>query len=180
MNNYYTYAYLREDGTPYYIGKGTGKRIHSKLHTINLPPEDRRIFLKTGLTAKDASKHEIYLIFILGRKDTETGILRNLTDGGEGNAGRIVSQETKEKIRKRNTGWKHTKESLENLKKNHPGISPEHRKKMLNGLKNYNQTGKNNPNWNKKWWNDGNISLMSIECPGDGYVLGRLYRRYNK
>jgi len=180
MNNYYTYAYLREDGTPYYIGKGTGKRIHSKLHTINLPPEDRRIFLKTGLTAKDASKHEIYLIFILGRKDTGTGILRNLTDGGEGNVGRIVSQETREKIRRRNTGWKHTKESLENLKKNHPGISPEHRKKMLNGLKNHDQTGKNNPNWNKKWWNDGNISLMSIECPGDGYVLGRLYRRYNK
>ena len=88
---YYTYAYLREDGTPYYIGKGTRRRIHSKLHAVNLPPEERRIFLKTGLTAEEAERHEIYLIAVLGRKDLGTGILRNITDGGEGCAGRVVS-----------------------------------------------------------------------------------------
>jgi hypothetical protein len=47
---YYTYAYLREDGTPYYIGKGKAGRINNTLHTIHLPvKEERRIFLKKNL-----------------------------------------------------------------------------------------------------------------------------------
>jgi hypothetical protein len=47
MNFYYTYAYLREDGTPYYIGKGKGNRIKSKQRNINPPKNNSRIiFLK--------------------------------------------------------------------------------------------------------------------------------------
>ena len=37
---YYTYAYLREDKTPYYIGKGKGYRINSKQRNIK-PPKDK-------------------------------------------------------------------------------------------------------------------------------------------
>ena len=97
---YYTYAYLREDRTPYYIGKGKKDRIDNPLHnSIHLPPKNRRIFLKQNLTEEESFKHEIYMIDVFGRKDLGTGILRNMTNGGQGVSGRIVSEEQREKMR---------------------------------------------------------------------------------
>jgi hypothetical protein len=96
---YYTYAYLREDGTPYYIGKGKGERIYSSNRTINLPKDKSRIiYLKQNITEEEAFKHEIYMISIFGRKDLGTGILYNMTNGGEGVSGLIRSEETRKKI----------------------------------------------------------------------------------
>jgi len=104
-NDYYTYAYLREDKTPYYIGKGRGRRIHCTQRTIK-PPKDKSLilFLKKGLTEAEAFKHEIYMIFVLGRKDLGTGILRNRTNGGDGASGHIKSEEAREKISVANSG----------------------------------------------------------------------------
>jgi general stress protein YciG len=99
-NRFYTYAYLREDRTPYYIGKGIKDRIHNPLHnSIHLPSKERRLFLKQNLTEEEAFKHEIYMIAVFGRKDLGTGILRNMTNGGQGVSGRIVSDNQKEKMR---------------------------------------------------------------------------------
>jgi hypothetical protein len=100
MNNFYTYAYLREDGTPYYIGKGRGKRIYQNNHNVSVPPKERRLILKQNLTEEEAFKHEIYMISVIGRKNIGTGILRNLTDGGEGGSGAIRSNEYRERVRK--------------------------------------------------------------------------------
>lgn len=112
-NRFYTYAYLREDRTPYYIGKGKGRRIFSKKdRVVNLPKDKSRIiFLKQHLTEEEAFKHEIYMISIFGRKDLGTGILHNRTDGGEGTSGHIVTNEVREKLKKLNTGRKHSDES---------------------------------------------------------------------
>ena len=96
MNDFYTYAYLREDKTPYYIGKGTGNRIYSTNRRLK-PPKDksRIIFLKQNLTEEEAFKHEIYMIAVFGRKDLGTGILHNKTNGGEGSSGLVLSEATK-------------------------------------------------------------------------------------
>jgi hypothetical protein len=84
-NRFYTYAYLRKDRTPYYIGKGTGYRATRRGKRDIKPPKDksRIIKLKQNLTEEEAFKHEIYMIAVFGRIDLGTGILRNRTNGGE-------------------------------------------------------------------------------------------------
>lgn len=97
---FYTYAYLRKDGTPYYIGKGTGRRAYQKHDYFNPPPKERIVILKENLTEQEAYKHEIYMIFVFGRKDLRTGILHNRTNGGD--APPIFkghTEESKQKIR---------------------------------------------------------------------------------
>jgi hypothetical protein len=80
---YYVYEYLRADGTPYYVGKGQGKRWRNP-HTVAIPPKERIKFVAEGLDEQTAFKLEEELILKYGRKDLGTGILRNQTSGGEG------------------------------------------------------------------------------------------------
>jgi hypothetical protein len=179
MNNYYTYAYLREDGTPYYIGKGKAGRINNKLHTINLPPEEgRRIFLKQNLTDEEARKHEIYMISVLGRKDLGTGILRNMTNGGEGCAGRVLSEETKKKLsevhKNRKKSKEHRKALSEAAKKRK--ASDKWRESVSVAMKGI-MSKEKNPSWGKKWWNNGVECKFSRECPGKDYKLGRIINK---
>ena len=81
---YYTYAYLREDGTPYYIGKGKGNRWTDKNGKNCIPPNDKSkiIKLKQNITEEEAFRHEIYMIALFGKKCDGTGILMNIADGG--------------------------------------------------------------------------------------------------
>jgi NUMOD3 motif-containing protein len=111
---FYTYMWLRENGTPYYVGKGSGDRAYIKHRVGNAPPLDRIVFYIAKDEA-DAFDIEVSLIWYYGRKDAGTGCLRNLTGGGEGpsgatpwNKGISPSEEMRNRIRKKllgNTPW---------------------------------------------------------------------------
>ncbi len=125
---YYVYAYLREDGTPYYIGKGKDNRAFKNQHRVPVPSDTKRVvFLEKNLSEVGALALERRYIEWFGRKDNNTGILRNLTDGGDmppSRKGAIISAETRAKQSAAKKGNKH-----------HLGLkrgphSPEHKEKI--------------------------------------------------
>jgi hypothetical protein len=96
---FYTYMYLRQrDGAPYYIGKGCGDRAYSNNRAIPRPDADARIYVQYWADEAEAFEMEKYYIRLFGRKDNCTGILRNLTDGGEGAAGFVQREESCRKM----------------------------------------------------------------------------------
>ena len=201
IQKYYVYAYLREDDSPYYIGKGKDKRAWTKgKDEVGKPTDDSRIvILRENLTNEEAKDIEIELIAQYGRKDLGTGILRNKTPGGDGAV--LVSEQngmfgkTGEQHhmygRKRIDmtgennpmygkkgedhpayGYKHTEEDLEIIRLSKLGV------KRVNfdqsGSKNpmYGKTGENSPNYGK--------THKKKQCPDCGVLAsGGMFNRWH-
>jgi hypothetical protein len=143
---YYTYAYLREDKTPYYIGKGKCNRAYRRRKVDIKPPKDksRILILKQNLTEQEAFRHEVYMIAVFGRKDLGTGILHNRTDGGDGGSGAIRSDETRRKISEASKGKTFSEETKRKLSEANRGktFSEEHKRKLS-------EVRKGKISWNK-------------------------------
>lgn len=117
-NNFYVYAHYRNDtNTVFYIGKGKGARA---TELIKRNKYWNNIVKKHGFTIKiwadnltedQAFAMEKEWIILYGRVDTGEGKLVNLTNGGEGTSGAIISEQTRQKLMGRI-------------------ISPEHRQKI--------------------------------------------------
>lgn len=166
--DFYVYLYLREDKTPYYVGKGRGRRAYKhRKGEVRTPPHHRVVFMKENLTNEDAVALEALYIKFYGRKQFG-GLLHNRTDGGEGFYGVVMTDEHKQRISQALTGKVRTKRHSQNISKALKG------KPTWNKGKTY-ETGK--PSWNKgkKWVMGANSreavvrNSRSVTCDGVTY-----------
>jgi len=127
MNKFYVYAILdpRKPGEyiydtvkfqfePFYIGKGSNRRItrhltNSEINKSTFKSNKIKKILSVGLqpvmlkiqerlTEKEALRLEMEIISTIGKTDHD-GPLTNQTDGGDGISGFVHTKETKERIR---------------------------------------------------------------------------------
>jgi hypothetical protein len=156
-NRFYVYAFTRSQdsehgkkGSPYYIGKGSGNRAWcNSRRGFQRPKDDSRIVvLRAGLLESKAFEWESFYIKHYGRIDIGTGILRNLTNGGEGTSGCKASPETRQKIsqatkgNKRSLGRRHTLETRAKISRAKTGkkgkpLSRHHRNMLYQGTLKY-------------------------------------------
>ena len=155
MRQFYTYLWLREDGTPYYVGKGSNSRAYDSRRGHRPPKDHSRILLQEHPSEADAFASEVFFIAYYGREDTGTGCLINHTDGGDNppNA----------------TGSKRPDNAARNTKllKGVP-LSPEHRAKLSAAKK-----GKHPQNWGKKSSaiTIAKLRLSHLGKPGRRFVM---------
>jgi hypothetical protein len=145
---YYVYLWLREDRTPYYVGKGKGYRAYQK-HIIGCPPpKDRVIIVKEFEDEDESYLFEDWLIQVYGRK-CEGGILLNTSIGGRKSKSKYRNVDEYNKIRKeQNTKYKQSNKGKETQRKwdteNLERVKEKKRKYRERNRKSINEKQRNN------------------------------------
>jgi len=120
-NKYYIYFHFNTIKKEiFYVGKGYGRRASVKINRNKFWENTAKkykyeiLFPHINLTEKEAIELEIYYINHIGRRDLNKGTLVNLTDGGEGSSGYIMTDEHKQNIQKKLIGRVFSEEHIKN------------------------------------------------------------------
>ncbi len=175
MNDFYVYIYRdpRKNNEPIYVGKGKGDRSHYHLrykYKSNpiLQNKLKKIIpiveiYRNNLSEAQAFKIEKELIQKYGRYDLGEGTLCNLTDGGEGVAGLVQTEEHRRKNGLANMGTyeeRYGKETAERLRKNRREqmLGNQHGKNITNeGRRKISETHKGKT-WEERFGEEGKKS----------------------
>lgn len=128
-----------------------------------------------GCTWEDACRVEAGMIESYGRLDLGTGLLINLTIGGDGNAGKILSEEQRKAISIRQKGKKLSPEHIQKLKdaqrKFYSSLTEEERRKKC---ATYGMLGKKQTEEHKSKIGRANAGRPRerVTCPHCGKVGG--------
>lgn len=134
---YYTYLHCKPDGTPFYVGKGSGRRSHDFVRNQNL--HHKRTVEKLGKhnvkvfvfpCDSEALAFEYEVLWIAQLRQDRISLV-NLTSGGDGPSGLVHSEEAKKKMSGAHKGKK---------------FSDDHRKKISNTL-----AGRKRPEFSEEW-----------------------------
>jgi hypothetical protein len=111
--DFYIYLHRKaSDGEVFYVGKGCGDRKYDVMDRSHywkriVNKHGRTIeIVKDALTEDEAFKLEVELIAHYGRRDQGKGSLCNMTDGGDGAWGQVMSQSARDKVSKARMGNK--------------------------------------------------------------------------
>lgn len=147
------YVHKKPCGTVFYIGKGSIKRPYEKINRNkfwgNIVKKHGYSveIVVSGLSNEDATKWEIYLIQLFGRKDLGEGQLVNMTNGGEGTIGRKASDYTKKLMSNIHKGKKLSESHIQSIRVSNTGrkVSDKTRE-----MRSFAVSGSKNPMFGKK------------------------------
>lgn len=156
---FYVYLLVRPDDSPFYVGKGIGRRMYDhdaearrghhchKCNTIRKIWQQggsvRRVVVFTSADEQEALAEEIRLIAFYGRAN-----LTNQTDGGEGKTGYVPLPDARERVRSKMLGNQHARgniqsdEARQKIREGHFGTrrSAESVAKSAAGMRQYRHT----------------------------------------
>lgn len=148
MREFYTYLHCKPDGTPFYVGKGSGNRArqfvknrnqHYKNVIAKYGVDNIQVFIFPCESEEKAFSEEVRQIQLLRECGYE---LVNQTEGGEGPSGYAHSEETRRQLSESHTGKKFSEEHRARIaaalrgKKRAP-FSDEWKQKLVSALKSY-------------------------------------------